>query len=200
MRIVYNDEKIEIGRVFAGFAWPGEQPGFAVAVGETKFPEVGYRGKYHYYLMREVEETDKERLIKACLHWQKEFPIDVYYGGPQNNDNYRYLWQWNHNLRPEGLPAFDVYPATYEESISYLIDVLKSAMSRENPRLHGLEGSKVMNYLLEIRSETQTKLTEGENPAAAALAYAVASLVESPPREENPGLRRKKRPTTVTGY
>ncbi len=201
MHIIYDDKKIEVGRVYAGFAWPGERPGFAVLVAEEKYPEIGYAGRYHYHLCKEVEEADKERLIIACLNWKNEFKVDInYFGGPQDNENYRFLWTWNHKFRPEGLPMFDVYPATHNELIGSLIDILKSTMSKENPRLHNMKGSKSLNYLMEVRPENQAKMTESDNPAVAALAYAVSSLAESLPRHEDARPRVRRKPTTVTGY
>src|SRR3972149_1816775 len=90
MPIIRHEWKgIDFGRVIGGLAWPTEKAGFAVVVGEDRFPAIGTKD-YHCYLIAEVEEQSLQVLISWCVELGAVYNVENFYGR-QHQPCMRYL-------------------------------------------------------------------------------------------------------------
>jgi len=177
-------------RIFGGLAWPGERPGYAVVVGESRFPAVGTKN-YHCYLIAEVEEQNLQSLISWCAELAGIYSVQNFYGR-QHTPCIQYLNVRNSTAREKGLPAFHISYAPYseEESIEYQLNILMERLSNEYQTLHLHRESKLPGYLTEVPANRISNATESQFPAVAALGYAVSALtIYKPVTKSN----RKKR-------
>ena len=119
----------DFGRVFGGLAWPCDKPGFAVIVGEERFPAIGTKD-YHSYLIAEVEEQNLQSLISWCAELAGIYNVQNFYGR-RHPPCTRYLNARNREAREKGLPEFRVSQAPYSEDglIEYHINILLHRLS-----------------------------------------------------------------------
>ena len=91
---MYQDNRREYGRVFGGVVFPGERPGFAVAVGEDRLPVVGNRHVYHQYLLGEFEAINHHDLLEGCIELSSHFNVDYFFWRlSQTHENLLQLWK-----------------------------------------------------------------------------------------------------------
>ena len=63
----FDGHKIEFDQVLAGFAWPTDEPGFSVVIGE-QYLRKATGDEVHYYNLGETENIKMDALIqdKGC--------------------------------------------------------------------------------------------------------------------------------------
>ena len=182
--IKHEKEDRELGRIIGGLAWPaGDNPAFAVIVGEDLYPRLGDKVR-HCYLLSEVEESDLERLFERCVYLLEHLrsagtKVEAFFGR-EHHSNMRFLDLWCRDKRKE-LPFFYA-PNSDDGLIGYHIDILRKRA--RNMTLHLFEGCKLRSYIEEVGRNEVTKATDSEYPAVAALGYAVTRLTEFDPDEE----------------
>lgn len=215
MRMIrYNDQEIELGRIFGGFAWPGERrvdgdlvymPGYACFVGEDVRPDLTKKHNYHLYLLTEIEDSDKNRLIRKTvdqqMRWHSSF---IYSTGWKDHDNMDYLDNWNARMRPAGMPELELYEVykAGEGSIAFHIDIMKDCLNPEEPILHGIAESQYIRGYLDLIPKNYQSIKASEFPALAAMGFAVTMFRENPRTDHLPQMPKMNiEPSkSVTGY
>lgn len=182
--IKYKGKEIPLKRYLGGFAWPGEKPGYAVVIGETLYPP-GDNRDLHYLVMGEFEDHDINNLITRCTN-TVIVNQNLQFCGRYDSVNYKYLDMWNHKMRKPGELEFDLLSAENSQpdgSIQYHINVLLDRLGKGT--LHfAREDCKLKGYLNEVQTTGIASATDIEFPAVAALGYAVVTLIENPPEDD----------------
>lgn len=118
--------------IYAGVAWPGKQPGFAVVVAMT--PEEHFDG-HDTYLLAEYESFDMRELVRQCGVLDAQYEPMTWYGDEFNENAERPL-----DLAPtDSMGVQPLYP--------YLLGTLKKLL--RDHRLF-LKGSRIAGYLSQI--------------------------------------------------
>jgi len=185
MPIIRHEWKgLDFGRVFGGLAWPSDKPGFAVIVGEERFPAIGTKD-YHCYLIAEVEEQSLQSLIAWCAELAAIYNVQNFYGR-RHPPCIRYLNVRNREVSERGLPEFRVSqtPNSEDGFIEYHINILLHRLSNEHQTLHLHKDSRLPGYLTAVPANGISTATESQFPAVAALGYAISALTIYKPRTE----------------
>ena len=202
---MYQDNIREYGRVFGGVVFPGERPGFAVAVGEDRLPVIGNRHVYHQYLLGEVEAITHHDLLEGCIGLSNRFNVDYFFGRmTQANENLLQLW--NRQQREMGRPEMIIYQADFrmdDGNIEQIMAVLRDRLRADNKLLDLTPDSKLNGYFGEFPTTAIATAKDFEYPAISALGYASATLESIPPALED-DVRGFKYPShsvdPITGY
>lgn len=176
--ISYRDEerKMEFGRIIGGLGWPGEQPGFAVVLGE----EYNWRPPHHVHLLTEYEDADLSRLLQRCVELVSEYVISDFVGR-HAEEQIEYLRLWNARAREQKMSTFILSRPPFEDGgLSYHLQIVKDRLAASQKSLFLSKDSKLPGYLLELSSDQALKATDFQHPAIAALAYAVTTLTIRP--------------------
>ena len=183
---MYQDNIREYGRVFGGVVFPGERPGFAVAVGEDRLPVVGNRHVYHQYLLGEFEAINHHDLLEGCIELSRHFNVDYFFWRfSQSYENLSELW--NRQQRQMGKPEMMIYQAEFsmdEGNIEQIMAILRNRLRADNKLLDLTPQSKLNGYFGEFSTTAIATAKDFEYPAISALGYASATLESRPPAPE----------------
>ncbi len=177
---IFHDRRLSFHRIWGGFAWPGDKPGFAVIVGETleKGP-----GGYGRHVLAEVESFHANELVAGAIKLKEESGANNFWGRNDEADT-AYLTMYNKRSYESGLPYFDVLSANgpEDDSIVYQVNVLRDCLEPKKKSLFMFAESVLPGYLLELPQNVH-QLTNVQYPAVAALGYVVSALVDSVPED-----------------
>ena len=183
---MYQDNIREYGRVFGGVAFPGERPGFAVAVGEDRLPVVGNRHVYHQYLLGEFEAINHHDLLEGCIELSRHFNVDYFFWRlSQSYENLSELW--NRQQRQMGEPEMMIYQAEFsmdDGNIEQIMAIMRNRLRADNKMLDLTPQSKLNGYFGEFPATAIATAKDFEYPAISALGYASATLESRPPAPE----------------
>ena len=174
--IIHECERIEIGRVIGGIAWPGERPGFAVFVGEELYPREGEKIR-HCHLIKEIEERDLgnllNRLVDIVENLRSTYNIKVeIFIGREDQKNMSFLDLWCDKRHKEIFVSYA--PHSDDGLIGYHVNIL---LERAKERtLHLPKGCKLKGYMHELKESEIRTANDLEHPAVAALGYSVSYL------------------------
>lgn len=192
-----TDEKPDkFNRIFGGFAWPAENPGFAVVVGEeltyldvqehAKAPQL--ERKYH--VINEFESHNIDLLVKMAIVMKVRHKTQSFYGRLHRGQGkplpaMNYLESWNNDAHRRKVKSFYILEAPYVEEtglIQYHLNILKPLLDPRK-KLLKLYDSKLKMYLTKIPVDV-TRIRDTDRSQVAALAYAVSALEVWRPEED----------------
>jgi hypothetical protein len=174
--------KADFGRIVCGIGWPAEQPGYAVFIGEEKFPAVGTR-VYHAHLLTElVDVLDAAELIRKCARLAAEYGVQVV-SGRRHQPMIQLLNVLNAGAHDRHMPELRVVGEPHSENgglIEFHLNLIRDRLSPNSKTLHGVEGTRLAAHLAECSVDKVHTATDLEYPAIAALGYAVEELALYP--------------------
>jgi hypothetical protein len=205
MSIVRHEvENREFGRIVGGIGWPaGDKPGYAVIIGEKRYPAVSTWVRHVYLLAEVVDELDATELFRKCSGLAVEYKARAVYGR-RDEPMMQFLHVLNREAYRKQKPELCWDEAAHSEEglIGFHLNIIKRALNPNSKTLHGIEEGRLAAYLGDCTPERVPTATESEFPALAALGYAVAELTIYPPREDDEDETEEEwRPLSyVTGY
>jgi len=188
-------ETAELGHVFTalelqeqcraivgGVAWPGKCEGFALILSVT-----GERkGPYGVYLLAEVESPDLAELIRQCDVLDGRYVPHWWVGDGQKPVAAKIMGEVVRAKVPVGVDSELVrgfrslrrnFLLDDDGLYEYAIPMLKSLLLPEGRQLW-LKGSRVCDYMSQIKAEELPFLRRGDYPAIEALIYAVREALD----------------------
>jgi hypothetical protein len=170
-------------RIFGGFAWPSEKPGFATVVAEEMIAHPSQIGKtQRLYVLDEYETFEPPRLIEQCTQLQQEYLIQAFYGRTTVPQQMELLTRWNRARRDEHLSELNISSAPHSDDgkIFFHVNLLRMRLDPSTMNLFGIAEKRLSSSLESFQNEDLYKATEVEFPAVASLGYAVAALDSNP--------------------
>ena len=194
-KIFFQDKetKVKYVRVIGGLGWPGIKPAFAVVVGEdfNEDPSLKIR---HLRVFSEIEEENIERLFQKCLEARERYQVEDFYGNTENKPMMDFLWAFNRKLE-DGVFQLSLGLAPFPEELKYHALVIRERIEQGESSLHLPENSLLKGYLMEFGEEQVQKANILDNPAVAALGYALSRIKAYPFVRPKP-YRREHRPSS----
>lgn len=190
-----DDIPKKFNRVFGGFAWPAENPGFSILIGEqvdiidtSSTPELSRR----YHVIDEKEDHSMDMLIRWSITRGFSNKCNGFYGRTKKGQGQgkplpamNFLESWNNDAYRKRVKSFYIYDSPYVEQngyIEYHLNILKPLLDPNKKRL-ALYNSILKGYLLNIPQDI-SKINDLDFPAVSALAYAISALEVWNPQEE----------------
>jgi hypothetical protein len=174
--------------LYGGVAWPGKRPGFAVVLALGKEKRFVGNSAFDFdnsdiYVLDEIEAADTRELVHRCAGLNAKYTPARWVGGHRNNAADRFINELNARQAPpvdayEERPSFSVgwtQLLELERPYEYLLPSLKALLDKDRKRLF-LKGSRVTQYLGEIKPDEIPFLEWGEYPAIEALGLTVYEL------------------------
>lgn len=202
MNLLIHPEKLSnfsFGRIIGGMAWPSDQPGFAVVVGEEKQPRVGGKS-YHCHILAEVVEMNKFDLLNNIGDLQALYKTGAFYGR-YDESNIVHLYVHNSQLAKAGKSPieFMVAPYSQQNRIELYVDMIIRRLRPTSKSLH--LGQSELAKFLQIVPEDRITATAATHPPIAALGYAIAIFdLYAPIIEEEPITEDEDQIDPITGY
>jgi len=170
--------------VAGAFALPYVQPGFAVVAGLGR--QVDEENEKRICVLEELESLSLEELLKGCLKLHKMYNVPpIMHNGWYchcDRDEYSRLWSVMQEIRgakfSEFYPAYPPLSAHQYPMRAYLTTLLNNKRFLDRGKCDRLKAH--MDRGPQNGKEIDAFKAE-DNPALAALAYAVAVLTESKP-------------------
>ena len=154
-------------RIVGGFAWPGEKPGFVVAVGEELKQDPTTK-KRHLWVVGETEDFIVENLFRRAAEFLKIYQVELFCGDTRKQAMMSLL-------RRSGLSLREAPYVDNEDSFPFYVQTISGCLEPEKYLYFG-ETSKLPRLLLEVNPEDTSSLDAQNFPAIAALGYAVSYL------------------------
>ena len=190
-----SDLPEKFNRVIGGFAWPAENPGFSILIGEQlelddRKSNSMLTRKYH--VITEFENHSMDMLVRWSITRGVTYKCNGFYGRIKKGHGkgkplpaMNFLESWNMDAYRKRVKSFYVYEAPYIENdghIEYHLNILKGLLD-PNKTILFLHDSILKGYLLNIPTDV-TKVNDLDYPAVSALAYAASALEVYKPDEE----------------
>ncbi len=182
----YEDQETrnQYARIFGGFAWPSDKPGFATVVAEEMIQHPTQIGStQRLFVLDEFESFEPPKLLERCAELQREYLIQGFYGRtralPQQMEM---LAQWNRIRRASQLSVLNIHSAPHSDDgkIFFHINLLLMRLDPGTMNLFGIAEKRLNSFLDEMNPEDLHKATDTAFPAVASLGYAVAALDGNP--------------------
>jgi len=178
----FDGHKIEFDQVLAGFAWPTDEPGFSVVIGE-QYLRKATGDEVHYYNLGETENIKMDALIQDTIRLRRKFEVQGVWGRSRETaskvlPSMNYLLSWNKRSRSRGGAELFVGNADYTEPNGYIefhCNLIRSMSMDDKKQLLLGTNSKLPTYLNDV-PEDISQLTDINFPAVAALGYVLATL------------------------
>ena len=175
-KVSYRQGELEILRVVAGLALPGQRPGFLVVAAEAESKESNDR---FCLVLEEFEEPDPSRLIRQAIKFKSDHSsLETIFA---RNDPF--IEAYNKTLRHRGeRPLYIREPPNLETAgpeggyISFHLKLVKDRLAPENKTLLLPKDSKLPGYLTDITTDRASRVTDAQHPAIAAISYLVAAM------------------------
>lgn len=175
-KIILNDGgEVQITRVIAGLAWPGERPGFLAVIGEGK--QKGMSDSL-CFLLHEYEDMDSKQLIKKTTDARVRYGIDTVYA---REDPYLQVYNQEASRRGQSL-LYVSEPPNIESAghmgahIHFHLKTVKARLEPGQKSLSIPRTSRLPGYLTEVSARGIVNATDVTNPAAGAIAYSISAV------------------------
>jgi len=189
----HTDTGTKFRRILGGFAWPGEKPGFIVAVGEELEPDPTTKTR-HLWVVGETEDFDIDSLFRKSVEFLSIYQVQDFCGDNTNRPMMSLLGQSGNRS------GFSLTPAPQidqERNFSFYIQTIKRRLHPDRKDLHFGETSKLPGYLLDVPPQDVISATALDYPAVAALGYAVSYIAIYRPLPPIPPLPNRARSYAV---
>jgi hypothetical protein len=173
-------KELMLSRVYAGFVWPGVNPGAVAVVGEEATVRRGEEPRL--YLLHHFENHDEGELLRLSSEIEGPYAILNFYGR-LDDTHMQFLSLWNRRRRDDHKREFHLYPAPFTSengSIQHHLVVLRDSLKPERKVLI-LENEAIANLLQTFPVEEITRATDIDHPMLGALGYAVTALINTRP-------------------
>ena len=172
-------------RIYAGVAWPGERPGFAVILGEER------EGVNNLIFLDEIEAGDIRSLIRQCGAMDYYYRPDAWYGETKNSAAMEFIREMNKDNSSletgrAGAKKFILRRSRQldsENPFEFFFPRLKSMLEPKNRRLF-LKESKLKAYMYQPQEADLAGMKWGMYPAIEALALVALELDEASRRSD----------------
>ena len=123
----------EYRRIIGGIAFPAQDMGFIVVVGEDyrKDPTLELR---HYRLLDEHEDADVQALIKKLYDYQNIYKVQNWYGDSSDEINMKFISKFNQSLGPRkrGIYIAEASFVNDAHNFKYYAPQIKKLISKLN--------------------------------------------------------------------
>jgi len=160
--------------VYGGIAWPGKRPGFTVVVTMDRFEQYGTQ-IYEICLLDEVESQNMWELVKQCGTLDFKYNPSVWIGDNKNPTADQFIRDINSETHGRSLSIQRTSMLDMDRPYQHILQNIGHMLNDERRELF-LKGSRIVEYLREIREDAEIELELGEYPAIEALAYAVLEM------------------------
>ena len=200
MNILINpSEAKQFARVVVGMEWPGEKPGWIVAIGEERDPRPGGSVR-HCHLLAESGPFAKTQFLSDLSEFQAMYqPVGIY--GKYEKQNIVHLYLHNANVTRRGQAPVDFFQAPYSDTgkLEVYSDLIIKRMLPTSKSIH-LGPAEIAKYL-NIAPEDRVTASPATHPAVAALGYAIMVLeLYSPPQDGQEQSTLDEDVDRMTGY
>lgn len=178
----HNERIIRFQRIFGGIAWPGNEPGALIVLGEED-----YYDDRHWYLLAEGRYETADDLIEAATRLGPEMDIDRWLGR-HGNGTKEYLNFKNRQAHDGGRRVLYVGEAPGPEAdpgLLFHINIILDCVKPERKKLHFFGESSLPAELQSVQGNLH-QVTNIDHPAVAALGYVLSELIMHPHYEHNP--------------
>ncbi len=168
-----SESQREYQRIVGGMMWPGKQPGFAIVLGQARWPNPQTKVP-DLWICAEKQEASVQDLLAVCARWMKDYCCDKWYGHRDDFGMGRILCRFN-ETRPRH--PVQVIPAMGEEEqdeLQFYVDLIRIAISSSKKVLQ-LHGSTLGEKMMEMDPDYHKKDCT-DYPAIAALGFALSAM------------------------
>jgi hypothetical protein len=173
--------------IYAGVAWPGKRPGFAVVIAMDKEEHFD---NHDICLLDEYESFDTRELVRQCGVLDHKYQPQRWIGDSRNNAADRFIREMNSELESREDSQARIVGATerrrrfnvcstqmlnMEQLYPYILPHIKSLLDKDRRQLF-VKDSSVLNYLSAVEPSEIATLEFGDFPAVEALAFAVLEM------------------------
>ena len=165
-------------RICAGICWPADQPGFAVVIAEECVTP-NLPARQHW--LAEAEASTHNDLIRKCVELQSEYCVETWLAieDPVADE---LLTIFNQRAFEDRTPSLRVGSPSNVDTrgrIAVQLNVLREALDPRRKSLSLGRESKLPGLLQQLPTLV-SDVRDTDYPGPAALAYAVAELVNQP--------------------
>ena len=175
-KIRVRKRELDILRVVAGLALPGQRPGYFVVAAEAESQDSDDR---FCLVLDEIEESDPSRLIREAIKFKDQHgSLETIFA---RNDPF--IEAYNKTLAHRGERQLYIRePPNLETAgpeggyIAFHLKLVKDRLAPERKTLLLPKDSKLPSYLTDISDDKASRVTDGQYPAVAAISYLVAAI------------------------